>query len=91
MLVIFDEEGNIRQSYPLSNLEDCMSGKSFLVKVPAKTWHTLLCIEEGCLYEVKQGPYAEDDAKIYASWAPSEQSSGYLHFLENLKSSVISN
>jgi cupin fold WbuC family metalloprotein len=43
------------------------------VEIPPQAWHTFISLEEdSVLYEVKEGPYSEQDDKKFAPWAPEE-------------------
>lgn len=59
-------------------------------EVPAKTWHTVIALETGCvLLEVKAGPFDPSQPKDLAPWAPDEGGPNAKQYLERLISKII--
>jgi cupin fold WbuC family metalloprotein len=68
----YDDNGEITDWMLL----DPLTG-SFGMEVPAKTWHSLICLESGTIvYEVKDGPWNPADDKFFAPWSPKEGDPG---------------
>ena len=75
-LLIFDNNGNIIDSIYLNknNIQ--------LVEIPPRTWHSLVSLKEGTVYyEIKDGPYNVLNDKNFAPWAPSEDNSESINYL----------
>lgn len=76
----FDDEGIIINHTILS-----YEGGEKGVEFPPKCWHSLIALEENSvLYEIKEGPYKEEDDKIFASWAPDEGTKEAQKFIETI-------
>ena len=44
------------------------------VEIPPKVWHSFIALKEGSvLYEAKEGPFVPETGKIFAEWAPEEE------------------
>lgn len=55
------------------------------IEVPAKVWHSIICLAEGtAVYELKDGPYEPLNDKNFASWAPAESDESCAEFLAAL-------
>ena len=68
LVIKFSENGEILDHIILDN-KTCNYG----VEIPARTWHTLLTLENDSLvYEIKDGPWDPSDDKNFANWAPTE-------------------
>lgn len=81
LVIEFDEYGNIVDHIIL----DPNIG-SFGCDLDAKTWHTIICLEDGSVfYEAKDGPYEPLDDKCFASWAPKEGDPECERYNNNLK------
>ena len=71
LVVLFDDEGNITD-YHFMNTENGVDG----VELQPDEWHSIIILEDNTImYEIKEGPYDEGKAKIFASWAPAEENS----------------
>ncbi|OHD57053.1 MAG: hypothetical protein A2Y33_08995 [Spirochaetes bacterium GWF1_51_8] len=66
-VVFFDDFGNITGYQDLG--EKC-EGKGIDLK--PEIWHSVICLKDAVLFEVKQGPYRPETAKEFAEWAPPE-------------------
>lgn len=79
-IIIFDEDGTIKKSYPLRG--------GAVVRVPAGKYHTAVCTdpEGGTIFETKECFYDAEKDKVFADWAPEEGSEGAPAYLETLKS-----
>ena len=77
--VFFDDFGNITGYQDLG--ERC-EGKGIDLK--PGVWHSVICLDEAILFEVKQGPYRPETSKEFAEWAPPEgdaRANDYLRYL----------
>lgn len=71
LLVTFDDHGNMKDHAIMDANERDEVG----VEIPPETWHTVISLKPGSvLYEIKEGPFDEKKAKVYAKWAPEEGS-----------------
>ena len=83
---IFDDQGNI-QDYTVLNSKV----GSFGVDIPGGVFHSILSLEKrSVFYEIKSGPYIPVADKDFATWAPKENSSEALLFLNNLEKIALS-
>jgi cupin fold WbuC family metalloprotein len=77
--VIFDEDGNPLEVHRL--------GVGGLIDIEPRVWHGVLALaEDTVILEIKRGPYDDTD-KVFADWAPgenSEEAPGYLSWLLSL-------
>lgn len=77
--VTFDEEGGVVTTSRLKVGD--------LIDIEAGVWHGVLALEpDTVILEIKRGPYDDRD-KVFADWAPSENSAGapdYLAWLVSL-------
>jgi cupin fold WbuC family metalloprotein len=85
-LVVFSDQGNIDQVYPLGADSDIMA-----VELPPGVWHCLIALEPGTIFfELKPGPYLPLSDKDFAPWAPQEGSPGSADYLTELMEKTIS-
>lgn len=82
-VAFFDNEGRITGSNYMG--ERCeVKG----IDICPGVWHTLICLEDAVIFEVKEGPYQEDTDKEFAIWSPNEgspESEKYLvHLIANI-------
>ena len=81
--LFFDEQGSVRECAVLEE------GGETLIEVPAFTWHTYVMLSEyAIIYETMMGVYEPGTWKKFADWAPPENSSESLRYLNFLKSAV---
>jgi cupin fold WbuC family metalloprotein len=67
-LLVFDEEGSIRETAVLE-----AGGETFGVEVPAGAWHSFVSLAPGTVvFEAKEGPYVSPGGGDSAAWAPEE-------------------
>ena len=77
LIVAFDESGTVTEHVVLDPLRG-----HFGLEIPPRTYHTLVCLAAGTvLYELKDGPYDVQTDKIFAPWAPTEQSGEGLAYI----------
>lgn len=58
-------------------------------ELPPGKWHTVVALQPGSvLLELKEGPFNEDAAKEFASWAPEEGSPEAARFYSALRRMV---
>lgn len=64
------------------------SGPNFGVEFKPKEWHTIIALTPSVVYEIKKGPYNKKTDKIFARWAPEENTKEGQEYLKNLKSKI---
>lgn len=70
VVVIFNDEGEIIDYALLSKNSGC-----YAVELMPNDWHSTIALEPyTVMYEVKQGPFDETRAKVFAPWSAEEQS-----------------
>ncbi|NLJ08186.1 MAG: WbuC family cupin fold metalloprotein [Sphingobacteriales bacterium] len=70
VVVIFDDFGEILDYSVISKDSGCYG-----VEIQPHEWHSTIALEpETVMYEVKQGPFDENRAKVFAPWSPEENS-----------------
>jgi len=70
VVVIFDDFGNIRDYAILSH-----KTLNYGVEILPNEWHSMIALEPGSvMFEIKEGPFDESRAKVFAPWAPVENS-----------------
>jgi cupin fold WbuC family metalloprotein len=83
-IFIFSEDGSILQNETLGS-----SYTSAVVDIPRKSWHTICALrDDTVVFEVKEGPYNPETDKIFAEWAPEENSDKASEYLQYLQSQV---
>jgi len=76
----FDDSGRVSDYLVLDAAKLNMG-----VEIAPGTWHTFASLEQGSvLYEVKEGPYNEQDDKKFAPWAPEEGTEESRLFLQKI-------
>ena len=79
-LLIFDDDGKVTDTIILEK-----ELNTFL-EVPAFTWHTYVMLtKEVVVYETMEGVYDQATWKEMAPWAPAENTTEAVPFLEKLK------
>ncbi|MDC0092759.1 WbuC family cupin fold metalloprotein [Alphaproteobacteria bacterium] len=82
-LIIFDNSGNI------ANIHILEEDKNEFISVPAFTWHTYIMLsDEVIIYEEMNGVYNPNTWKKMAPWAPNENSSEAISYLEELRTKL---
>ena len=72
----FDDEGTFVTTHRLPT--------GGLIDIEAKTWHGWVVLAPNTvILEIKRGPFNEDD-KVYADWAPEEDSDEAQDYLDTL-------
>lgn len=84
VMVTFDEEGDITNTYELNPEKD-----KFAVEINAREYHTLMILKESTFYEIKRGPYNALTDKEFPEWAPQEGDVGVKIFKEFLNDRVM--
>ena len=81
-MVVFDEKGGVLQHAVLR------AGTGALgVDIPHATWHTFVALEPGSvIFETKAGPYLPLGREEKAAWAPAEEDTAAIAYLEKLTS-----
>lgn len=79
-VVFFNDRGDIT-SYSILDINK----GNFGIEIPAGQWHTIISLVSGTVvYEIKDGPYKQEDDKNFASWAPKEGHQDCQEYLRNL-------
>lgn len=77
---IFDNEGNITSSILID-----ANDKNIGIDIKAGTWHTFIALDStAVVFEIKDGPYNPDTDKIFAPFAPQENSKEAKDYLDLL-------
>jgi len=83
-VVEFDEEGNVIDKIIL-----CSELGNYCAEIITGSWHTVISFEDNSVYyELKDGPYDEGTDKVFAEWAPEEESTKAFNYLEEMKAKV---
>lgn len=83
-LVTFNEQGKVIEVRRFG-ADKNEKGLGIGVELSAKTWHTVIALEPGCiLLEVKEGPFNPDLPKDLATWAPDEGTEAVNDYLNQL-------
>jgi len=83
-VVFFNDQGKIIDYIILNNKQG-----NYGVEIPPEIWHTLISLESGTVvYEVKDGPYRQEDDKYFASWAPKEGNAECAAYLLELQKNI---
>ena len=85
--VFFDDEGNVTEVVALGDQE---SGRSFYVRVPADTYHSIVMRSAKLvIHECINGPFRKESTTVFADWGPVEDDSeGVRKFTENMSAAV---
>ncbi len=82
-IVLFDDSGNIIDHIILS--KDGNRG----VELYPEEWHMIIPLENGTvLYEIKEGPFIEEQKKVFVEWAPEEGSPEAAEYVESIKRKI---
>ncbi|MFT5470915.1 MAG: cupin fold WbuC family metalloprotein [Verrucomicrobiales bacterium] len=80
--VLFEADGKIRKTQQL------LAGGLGPIDIEPGVWHGMVCLTpDTSILEIKKGPYDAATDKVFATWAPTENSSdapAYLRELEKL-------
>lgn len=80
--VIFGPAGGVLAGHRL----DAKTPAAGLVDIEPGVWHTLVPLaEDTVILEIKRGPYHAATDKVFASWAPEEESGGAAGYLRKLE------
>jgi len=80
LVIEYNDEGEVSDWLVMDPATGCYG-----VEIPPRTWHNLICIENGSVvYEVKDGPWDPADDKFFAGWAPGEGENGCREFNERV-------
>jgi cupin fold WbuC family metalloprotein len=78
----FEDDGQVRDCFLLA-----AHGPRFGVDLAPGIYHAFLALKpDTVLYEVKPGPYAPENDKAFAAWAPEEGSPDAPAYLAELRS-----
>ena len=80
LVCLFDDNGKVKSHVVLGRDEG-----NYIIEIPPATWHSIIPLAvHTAVFECKDGPYNPDDDKIFAPWAPAENSPGTLEFNKKL-------
>lgn len=80
-LIIFDENGGIRKEVAMGE----GSGTS-MAEIEPNVFHTIVCeSDDAFVMEVKEGPFVEDQSKVFPEWSVKEGDPGVEGYLEGLR------
>lgn len=80
-VLLFDEQGNITDRVRCDRIQ------SFGTDIPVGAYHTVVALSPiATCFETKSGPYIKSTDKIFAPWAPEEDSKDVSEYLAFLKS-----
>ena len=83
-VVEFDDLGEINDAYRINK-----NGPNYLVHVHPNTWHTVVPISPLCIvYEAISGPFDPSSHKIFADWAPIEDSEESKQYYSDLRQKI---
>ena len=78
LVLLFDEEGVVSQRLVLA-----ADGDAMVVEIPPVSTHSIVAFDgSATLMEVKEGPYMPATAADFAAWAPAENDSERVVFLD---------
>lgn len=77
-LLLFGADGTLQQRLRLAG------GALRAVELTPDQWHSYVALEATTLFEVKQGPYDPGADKLFADWAPAENTSEAAAFLQRM-------
>jgi cupin fold WbuC family metalloprotein len=85
--VFFDDDGNVTEIVPLGDQE---SGKSFYVRVPADTYHSMVMRSDKLvIHECINGPFRKEGTTVFAEWGPQEDDAeGVAKFTKKMSAEV---
>jgi cupin fold WbuC family metalloprotein len=84
-VVEFDNNGKIIDKIIL-----CPELGNYCADIVPSYWHTVVSLGDNSVYyEVKDGPYDPIKDKVFAEWAPEEESSKSAEYLDVLKSKIV--
>jgi len=77
----FDDLGNVIEKIKLDGM------RTFCVEIEPREWHTFVALRPPvAVFESKKGPYDAKTDKVFAPWAPAEDSEEGKAYLEKLRS-----
>ncbi len=80
LAVEYDDRGEISDHFIL----DYRKGRKG-VEVPPREWHSFIALTQGTvMYEAKTGPYDKKTDKVFAPWAPEENTPEGYEFAANV-------
>lgn len=80
-LIIFDENGGIQREIAMG--EDSATS---MVEIEPRLIHTIVCeSDDAFVLEVKEGPFVEDQSKVFPEWTVKEGDPEVENYLEALR------
>ena len=89
-LICFDDSGEVLSIQKFGSEKYVVQNDVLLgVELPPSVWHTVIAlVDDSILLEIKAGPFRVDAAKEHASWAPDENLTQALSYLQHLQDMV---
>lgn len=79
-VIFFNDKGEIENNFSLAK------GGMEHIEIPAYTWHTYVMLSESVVtYETMMGKYNPETWKVFADWAPVENTEDANTYLKELK------
>ncbi|MFA6296238.1 MAG: WbuC family cupin fold metalloprotein [Patescibacteria group bacterium] len=82
-IIKFNKQGKIIQQEIIKS-----SGPNFGVEIKPKEWHSIVALIPSVVYEIKKGPYIKKTDKVFAKWAPEENTDEGQKYLKKLKNII---
>lgn len=78
--VIFDDAGEVTEAIPLER------GHTEVIDIPPRTWHALVVLSsQAAILEIIDGVYDPATHKVFASWAPEENTPEARIYLDDIR------
>lgn len=79
-LIIFDENGKVLKKISLGD-----GSNASIVEIEPKLIHTVICeSDEAFVLEVKEGPFVQEESKVFPEWSIQENDTQAKAYLEEL-------
>ncbi|MDD2451129.1 MAG: WbuC family cupin fold metalloprotein [Sulfurovum sp.] len=80
-LILFDENGEIQKEVAMGE-----GSATSMVEIEPKVIHTIVCeSDDAFVLEVKEGPFVEDQSKVFPEWSVKEGDPEAESYLEALR------
>jgi cupin fold WbuC family metalloprotein len=80
LVCLFDDRGKVTNHIILDRDEG-----NYIIEIPPATWHTIIPLAvHTAVFECKDGPYNPENDKLFAPWAPAENSPETLQYNKDL-------
>ncbi len=80
LVCVFNDSGSISEHVILDR-----DNGNYIVEIPPSTWHTIIPLAvHTAVFECKDGPYYPENDKVFAPWAPAENTAEALQFNKDI-------